>query len=331
MAEEQYDSTDPADLARPSDRARVPRVSPALRRAHDIVASLRAGESNPADVFEAFWELDRLPIDEVRDALATWIGPEPDRNRLDAATCVARGIPARALHLRVVSVANDADVLDLGPLAEEQLRLAGVSWDGVDRTPEDRLDGEIEGSFAGTLERRVLADADAKDGPPLFDVLLFAEDSGVVFEAGTTRIVALIAYRKVEMRDRRARLALEEAIATRRDAGALEPVVPPDVAVDAAEKVSEPVADPAVAARTIEAPAATKAKKTATKRVGAKKAASAAPAKKIAAKKIAAKKTVKKPGAKKTAKPSVARKASAKKTGATKSPVPKSPTKRAGR
>jgi hypothetical protein len=164
-------------------------------------------------VFEAFWKLDGLPIDEVRDALAPWVGPDPDRHRLDAATCLARGIPARPLRLRTLSATKDADVLDLGPVAEEQLRLAGMSWDGADRPAEERLDGELGGSFAGTLEHRVLGDSDAPDEPPLFDVLLFAEDAGVVFAAGTTRIVALIAYGKVEMRDRRARLALEQAIA----------------------------------------------------------------------------------------------------------------------
>jgi hypothetical protein len=83
---------------------------------------------------------------------------------------------------------------------------------------------ELEGSFAGTLEHRVLGDSDAPEEPPLFDVLLFAEDAGVVFAAGTTRIVALIAYRKVEMRERRARLALEQAIAAPTDVAAVHPV-----------------------------------------------------------------------------------------------------------
>lgn len=157
---------------------------------------------------DAFFELDALPPEEVRDALARWVGPLPDP-------------PVRPLRLRTISVAKDADVLDLGPIAEEQLRLAGKSWDDADLAPEERLDGELEGSFAGTLERHVLADAEAPD-TPLFDVLLFLEDSGVVFAAGTTRIVALIAYRKVELRDRRTRVAIEEAIAA--------PPPPPDVA-----------------------------------------------------------------------------------------------------
>jgi hypothetical protein len=181
-------------------------------RAKAIVAFLRTGEPSSADVFEAFWQLDALPVDAVRDALAAWTGPLPDLDRLDSATRIAHGLPLRPLRLRTLSVTRDADVLDLGPVVEEQLRLAGKSWDGADLPPEERLDGEVEGSFAGTLERRVLADAEAPGDTPLYDVLLFAEDAGVVFAAGTATVVALIAYGKVEMRDRRARVALEKAI-----------------------------------------------------------------------------------------------------------------------
>jgi hypothetical protein len=199
-------SEDQSNLA----KERTP--SPHSRRAREIVASLRASEPSSAEVFDAFWELDKLPVDEVREAMAEWVGPLPERDRLDAATRRAHGLPMRRLRLRTLSIARDADVLDLGPIAEEQLRLAGKSWDGADLAPEERLDGEVEGSFAGTVARRVLADADAPDETPLFDVLSFAGDSGVVFAAGTTNVVALIAYHKVEMKDRRTRVALQEAL-----------------------------------------------------------------------------------------------------------------------
>lgn len=181
---------------------RPKRTSPSgASRANEIVASLRAGAPSSTEIFEAFYQLDALPPDEVREALAPWVP-----SILDAAPLV------RPLRLRTLSVVKDADVLDLGPIAEEQLRIAGKSWDGADLAPEERLDGELEDSFAGTLERRVLADEESPE-TPLFDVLLFLEDSGVVFAAGTTKVVALIAYRKVETRDRRTRDALEEAIA----------------------------------------------------------------------------------------------------------------------
>src|SRR5439155_8197782 len=97
--------------------------------------------------------------------------------------------------------------------AEEQLRIAGKSWDGLDLAPEERLDEEVDGNFAGTLERRVLASTVEGSEVPLFDVLLFAGDAGVVFRAGTPEIVALIAYGRVEMRDVRTRTAIEDALA----------------------------------------------------------------------------------------------------------------------
>jgi len=103
------------------------------------------------------------------------------------------------VRLRTLSVVNDADVLDLDPVATEQLRVAGKSWDGNDLEPAERLDGEIEGTF-GTLEHRVLADTDHER--PMFDVLRYAGDAGIVFRAGTIDVVAMIAYGIVETRDR---------------------------------------------------------------------------------------------------------------------------------
>jgi hypothetical protein len=323
------------------DKAKPRAPGASADRAREIVASLRAAD--PADVFDAFRQLDALPLDDVRDALASWTGPLPDLDRLDPAVRRALGLPPRPLRLRTLSVARDADVLDLGPVAEEQVRLAGKSWDGADLAPEERLDGELEGSFAGTLERRVLGDADAPGETPLFDVLLFAEDSGVVFAAGTTNVVALIAYRKVEMRDRRARVAIEEALAARGAEGSVAPVqaaiarsvVEP---VEAAPSVVEPVeAAPSVVEPVEAAPSVVAAveatveesiekrpvgrRKTAAKKASVKKAV----AKKVSAKEASAKKAVaKKAVAKKAvAKKAVAKRASVKKAVAKKPPAKK--------
>ncbi len=107
---------------------------------------------------------------------------------------------------------RDADVLDEGPVAEEQLRIAGKRWDGRDLEPEQWLDGEIDGSFAGTLERHVLVDADASEHVPLFDVLLYAEAEGAIFRAGTLELVGAYSDGAVEMRDARARAAVEHVL-----------------------------------------------------------------------------------------------------------------------
>ncbi len=275
----------------PRDSAKHRKDDPASR-AKAIIASLREGAPTSGEVSEAFWELDRLPLDIVRDALAAWLGPLPDADRLDNATRLHHGLPLRPLRLRTLSLECDADVLDLGPVAEEQLRIAGASWDGEDRAAEDRLDGELEGSFAGTLERRVLADVEAYGDTPLFDVLRFAGDSGVVFASGSTRIVAWIAYNRVEMRDRRIRIAIEAALVAPAELSEAEPAIEEAVA-------KEPVAKKVVAKKVV-------AKKVVAKKVVAKKVV----AKKVVAKKVVAKKAVAK---KAVAKKAVAKKAVAKK------------------
>ncbi|MDB4996454.1 MAG: Histone H1-like protein [Myxococcaceae bacterium] len=232
----------------------------AAARAEAIVSSLRVGEPSSAEVFEAFAEFDALPRDVVRNALSSWMGPLTDVERMDNATRVAHGLPLHPLRLRTLEITKDADVLDGGPIAEEQLRLAGKTWDGVDLAPEDRLDGELEGSFAGTLERHVFADADAPGNTPLFDVLLFAEHAGVVFDAGTTKQIALIAYGKVETRDRRTALGIEQAIAAPPAHVAAAHVAPAHVApahvapvvvaaVEAAGFVQAPARKPRAAAK----------------------------------------------------------------------------------
>jgi hypothetical protein len=165
-------------------------------------------------------------------------------------------------------VVKDADVLDLGAVAEEQLRLAGKSWDGVDLPPEERLDGELEGSFAGTLEHRVLADAERPGDLPMFDVLLFAGDAGVVFRAGTVDRVGFVADGRVEMADRRARAAVQEALAAE---------VPREEPVAETKETKER----ALAKKNTAAKRTTVAKKTTAKKTTAKKTT----AKKTAAKK----------------------------------------------
>lgn len=182
-----------------------------VTHARAIVDALSKGQSSAAEVFAAFEELDALDPAAVRAALHPWTGPAPDPSRLDDAVRRAHGLPPPPLTLRRAALVRDADVLDLGPVAEEQLRIAGKTWDGVDLPPEDRLDGEREDSFAGTLEHHALAEAET--GQPMFDVLLYAGDAGVVFRASTTELVGTIAYGRVEMRDRRVRVAIEEALA----------------------------------------------------------------------------------------------------------------------
>jgi hypothetical protein len=273
-----------------------------IARARAIVDALSKGQSSTAEVFAAFEELDALDPAAVRDALRPWTGPAPDPAQLDDAVRRAHGLPPPPLALRRAALVRDADVLDLGPVAEEQLRIAGKTWDGVDLPPEDRLDGEREDSFAGTLEHHALVEAETEQ--PMFDVLLYAGDAGVVFRAGTTELVGTIAYGRVEMRDRRVRVAIEEALAR-----------PIDEA-PGAEHEPEPAGDDGQrderSAPIVEAKSAGAKKKTAAK----KKTRSAEKKTPAAKKKTASRKTTakKKAGAKAAR---AAKKTASKKTAAT--------------
>lgn len=271
-AKERNGAIDPRQLALVlEDSDRKSGVSPDDRdaaRAHAIVASLDRLSSE--EVFAAFEDLDALPTDVVRAALAPKVGPAPDPELLDDATRRAHGFPLRPLRLRTVAAVKDADIFDFGDVAEEQLRLAGKSWDGRDLAAEERLDGEIEGTFAGTLVRCVLADASSST--PLFDVLLYAGNAGSIFRAGTTELVGAVADGTVEMKDRRARLAIQDALAV---------TLGSDESPAAAEVDEAEVEAP---------PAPKKVKTTAAKKTSAKASAEKSGAKRSAAKKSTAKK-----------------------------------------
>lgn len=249
-----------------------------LTRARALVASLDEGEELSERVSEAFAELDELPPEVVRAELGEWLGPAADPEALDDAVRLAHGMPRRALHLRTIAVVKDADVLDLGAVAEEQLRIAGKSWDGADLESFERLDGEIEGSFAGTLEHRVLVDASDASAKPLYDVLLHESGgaSGVVFHAGTTRVAAMISDGIVEARDRRVRAALEACLAP--------------AANDVLETIEAPIVDDVPLAEPVTAKRPAGKKRAASKKSSA--SAEGAPAK-ATTKRAAAKTTAK--------------------------------------
>ncbi len=260
-------------------------------RAQSIVSSLDHLSSE--EVFAAFAELDALPPDVVRAALAAATGPAPDPERLDDATRRAHGFPPRSLELSTLSIVRDADLFDVGEVAEQQVRIAGIAWDGRDLDAFERLDEEVEGSFAGTLERRVLGDV---AGRPLYDVLRYAGEGGTIFRAGTTELVGSISGPIVEMSDRRARAAIQSALGEPAD---LPPPTEP-----------EPPTEPApisVAPRTEDegTPPPVKPKKRAAAKRPAAEAKTVKAPKKTAAAKAPAKKT--------TAKKATAKKATAKK------------------
>ncbi|AKV03363.1 Histone H1-like protein HC2 [Labilithrix luteola] len=277
-------------------------------RAAKIVETLGEGPKS-ADVFEAFEELDALPSDVVKDAFEAWTGPAPDPERLDAATRKAHGFAPPALVLRLVRLERPTSTDKLPALEQEQLRLAGTAWDGLDLPAAERLaPNGGESTFAGTFERRTIVGTEESAS---FDVLLYRDGSGTIFRGDSTAIVGAIAYGVVEMSDRRAREGLQEAL-TQTEAKPLPVAVKVEIAEAPVVTIVEETTEPTPA----KAPKKAAAKKVATKKVAAEKpAAKKAAAKKVATKKVAAEK----PAAKKAAAKKVAtKKAAAKKTTAKK-------------
>jgi hypothetical protein len=321
-------------------------------RAKRIVAALSGGLATSEEVFEAFAALDSLDSKAVIEALRPWTGEASDPESLDDELRRAHGFPPRRPRLRTRSIVRDADVLDLGDVAEEQLRLAGKSYDGRDLLAEERLDGEVEGSFAGTLEVHTLVDEGAPDDArdvPRFEVYFFAGDAGAIFRAGTTEIVGGISYGAVEMKDRVLREAITAALAAgireptqKAPAAGREHVVDHAAEVEAASAQTTKVTTTKASAKKASAKKATAEKAPVKKATATKTTAEKAPAKKASAKKTTAEKTpvkkataakapVKKATVKKTtAKKATAEKASAKKSaGTTKTTAEKAPAKKA--
>jgi hypothetical protein len=241
-----------ARMAHPPEEsllANVPadlRGRPEARRAAELVVALQ-GEAAVGDPFEAFEALDGLPAEVVRAVLSSWTGAAPDPEALDEATRRAHGFPPAPLHLRVKRAMRPISagaLAAVGPLAAEQVRVAGLAWDGRDLPAPARFasasSGGDEGAFARSLEIRWLVEAGS--GARIADVLTYADDSGTVFLAGTAIVAGAIAYGVVEAREARLRTAIQAALA-----------LPASVLV---EEVAPPPPPPPPSARSLAAAAA---------------------------------------------------------------------------
>ncbi|MCE9579150.1 MAG: hypothetical protein K8W52_38865 [Deltaproteobacteria bacterium] len=80
----------------------------------------------------------------------------------------------------------------LTAIQEQQLALAGRKYDGADRPAADRIAGDApeseEGSFLGFCDHWRVVDGDHH----LFDAWIYNVDSGTIFRADTTEVVAEI-------------------------------------------------------------------------------------------------------------------------------------------
>jgi hypothetical protein len=104
---------------------------------------------------------------------------------------------------------------DLTELQQAQLAVAGKRYDGRDLPAADRISVEgsdeegFDQSFRGLLELCELLD---DEGARAYDVLLYMGDSGTVFEAGSTEVVADIVQCGIQGVDQDLATALETAL-----------------------------------------------------------------------------------------------------------------------
>lgn len=100
---------------------------------------------------------------------------------------------------------------DLSKAQQAQLVKAGKLWDGANVAAAKRLskDKHDEHNLAGTLEVRELADA---KGNHAYDAFTYAGDSGTIFKASTTTVVAEIVQGGLECKNETLGDALEAAL-----------------------------------------------------------------------------------------------------------------------
>jgi hypothetical protein len=96
--------------------------------------------------------------------------------------------------LKVESVLRPTSVDELDAIRQEQLRIAGDLWEGIERPAARRLegDGNDESSFGGLCEWRVLS-----HGKRRIDAWLYGGDSGTYFTGGTVERIGEMIQRSV--------------------------------------------------------------------------------------------------------------------------------------
>jgi len=129
----------------------------------------------------------------------------------EALARLRQGLPAvRPLTVAPTERPQSAD--DLGPQRRAQVERAGVLYDGQSLSTDIRLSANPEDedtSFQGSLEIHVLLDEEEQ---AVYDVLEYRGDTGVVYETGTTTVVAEIIQMGMEGADPSVRTAIREAL-----------------------------------------------------------------------------------------------------------------------
>jgi hypothetical protein len=104
---------------------------------------------------------------------------------------------------------------ELSPIERAQLRAAGKLYDGRDLEPEARLAATDEDEDETNLAGHCSLGHVFVDGQHRYDVWRYRVDSGTIFHAGTTEVVAEIIQFGLEIRDPAAREHLSAALRDR--------------------------------------------------------------------------------------------------------------------
>ncbi len=202
---------------------------PTSRRGPALSAALRASHPNYA-LTAALDLLERFPSREILEAyfdISKSIGhaPRVDLPRLEKVAAkhpdVRVELDARMkrkvalLKLHVTDDFAPMGVSELSVLQKKQLVRVGTLYDGRKLDAEARIgDGEWEttGTFRGMLTITELADEAGKPRVTVFECLA---DSGTLFRAGTTKVVAQIIQCGLECEDTRLHEALYVALDAR--------------------------------------------------------------------------------------------------------------------
>ncbi|HSD86304.1 MAG TPA: hypothetical protein VLB44_02275 [Kofleriaceae bacterium] len=170
--------------------------------------------------------LERYPSGELLEAIVKKIGK--DRSLLPVCEKIGKKHPqllaaARSIFrgqkpppvLHCTRVTKPRSVQELSPLRQRQLVECGRRYDRKALSAAIRLgsgDYDTTRSFRGFVELWEIAD-DA--GKPAFDAWRCMVDSGTVFRAGTTKVIAEIVQFGAESRDPHLELALDAVLARR--------------------------------------------------------------------------------------------------------------------
>ncbi|MFE6817201.1 hypothetical protein [Streptomyces sp. NPDC057675] len=98
-------------------------------------------------------------------------------------------------HMRKITSVDQLNTTQL-----EQLRLSGIAYDGQDLPPAERVSPHEESELESVLYSCELWDVTI-DGSVVFEAWLYQVDSGSIFKAGTTEMIAEIIQCGLECED----------------------------------------------------------------------------------------------------------------------------------